>query len=222
MTYDLEHFECINDSLYLSKYGLEAAIVNGAGAGVLEVGISKTDRDFRNILRFSALGTITQNPQTRLSFKDHFHDGSLSKPCYGGATYNYYHFNDAVTITEEHLKKYAALYSTVAVGNTSDAAKTVQGTFKSLKELSLSLHRLAMVVAMDHIDRDTWAAKLPIIGRDARLRRDSADLATGIFDDSSHYFIADYKTDFKNGTIEKEAYSRKEKQLQLFEPRASI
>ncbi|MDO8510802.1 MAG: hypothetical protein Q7S55_01420 [Nanoarchaeota archaeon] len=222
MTYDLEHFACINDSLYLSKYGWEAAIVNGAGAGILEVGVSKTDRDFRNLLRFSALGTITQNPQTRLSFKDHFHYGGLLKNCFGGATYNYYHFNDAVPITEEHLKKYATLYQTVAADNPGDAAKTVQGKFKSLKDLSLSLHRLAMVVAMDYIDRDTWAAKLPIIGGDARLRRDSADLATGVFDDSSHYFIADYKTDFKNGTIEKEAYSRKEKQLQLFEPRASI
>lgn len=222
--YNLEHFERINDSLYLSKKGLEAAIINDAGTGILEIGVSgKIDRDLRHILPFSALGRIIQNQQTKLLFHDHFRYGSLAKYCYGGATHSYYHFNDAVPITEEHIKQYITLFQ---VNKPSDTPKTtpkvMQEQFTSLKELSLSLHKLAMIVAMDYVDRDTWAAKLPILGRNARLRRDSAELVTGIFDVGSNYFISWYETDFKKGTREMETYLLKEKQLQLFEPRVSI
>ena len=85
--------------------------------------------------------------------------------------------------------------------------------FNSLKDLSLSMHRLAMIVAMDYIDRDTWAANVPIIGRNAKMRKDSANLHTGTFDLGSNYHIADYITDFKTETIEIEPYPyhRKEK-----------
>ncbi|MEK6939182.1 MAG: hypothetical protein AABX31_00490, partial [Nanoarchaeota archaeon] len=114
------------------------------------------------------------------------------------------------------------LYQTVAADNSDNTPKTVQRTFKSLKDLSLSMHKLAMVVAMDYIKSDTWTATLPLIGHNAKVRRGSLNLSTGTFERDSNYHIAHYETDFKNGSIEKETYSRKEKQLQLFEPHVSM
>jgi len=224
MVYLPEHFEKVDDSLYISNNGLEAAIINDAGTGIIEVGVSEIERNFINLLRFSALGRIVQNPETTLLFHDHFHDGFKAKYCYGGATYSFYHLKDAVPIKEEHLKVYQSFYKMIDDDELDGVPSTakVQATFASLKALSRSLHRLAMVITLDHIGRDTWFAKLLLIGRNSGIRRENASLSTATFDEESDYFIARYETDFKRGTRELKTYSRKERQLQLFEPQPSI
>lgn len=228
--HDSERFESF---LYLAKNGLKATIVSEVGIGSLELSVLRKDnpiRTYDNQLDFSGAGIIVQNPAAKLFFHDHHGHGDWMLPAFGLHDNVRKDYEEYVPITREHLQQYASLYGTISETRGTPYLKennqkqSVKGTFKALKDLSLELHRLATIVARGYIIQDTKMASMPVTGKRAKQRRNSARISTGAFDADTHYFIAYFKSGFTGQTMEAETYKqhRIERQLSLFNPPVSI